>query len=346
MRSALSVFILLLALFATSAHAQRAIEGAEAHPLVPLPPDGYITLDNFVDYAELTFPAGPVEGRSGYTEQLEVAGAHRQMEYTVDGTETAMIRLYRSYLQYFEGNAFDIVFTGVGADLSIRDGYTFLTAERDLLTRTPATTSGTIAYLLARTTADHPHGKDVVVSLSFFNRQNNRRIMVNALEVEDMDTVDLFAPAVDEGADTEAGIDAEIDAETLAALQQDTEELESGLLADGRVVVNAILFAFDSDEILPESAQGLETVAALLGERPNLRLLVVGHTDGIGSFDYNLRLSMDRATAVVERLRDGHGIDGARLRPAGAGPISPITTNRTEEGRALNRRVELVEVID
>jgi outer membrane protein OmpA-like peptidoglycan-associated protein len=123
-------------------------------------------------------------------------------------------------------------------------------------------------------------------------------------------------------------------------------ELETGLVQDGRVIVNAILFEFDRADILPESAEALSTVADLLQGRDALKILVVGHTDGVGSFDYNLRLSVERAQAVVAWLRDRHGIDAARLRAAGAGPMSPVTTNRTEQGRAENRRVELVEIID
>ncbi len=78
--------------------------------------------------------------------------------------------------------------------------------------------------------------------------------------------------------------------------------------------------------------------------RPDLGLLVVGHADDVGDFDYNLGLSMQRATAVMEYLSREHGIDVSRLRLAGAGMMAPVTSNRTESGRAKNRRVELVEV--
>lgn len=91
-------------------------------------------------------------------------------------------------------------------------------------------------------------------------------------------------------------------------------------------------------------AAALDIVADLMTQRPELRLMVVGHTDAVGGFDANLKLSLDRATAVVSWLRNRHGIAADRLRPAGAGPMSPVTTNRTDEGRARNRRVELVEV--
>lgn len=71
---------------------------------------------------------------------------------------------------------------------------------------------------------------------------------------------------------------------------------------------------------------------------------MVGHTDDVGDFDYNLGLSMSRATAVLRYLSTEHGIAAACLRAAGAGMMSPLASNRSEEGRARNRRVELVEM--
>ncbi|MCC5968162.1 MAG: OmpA family protein, partial [Natronohydrobacter sp.] len=221
-------------------------------------------------------------------------------------------------------------FSGIGEELSIRDGYTFMTYDRDFLARAPSTASDSNAYILVRSPDEQ-----TVIAVSFFSRQNARRMMVNAVKIEDMAPLDLFAPEPEPEPEPE-----------IVMVPQEVEELESGLVQDGRVIVNAILFEFDRAEILPESARALETVTDLLRGRPELKLLVVGHTDGVGSFDYNLRLSVDRAQAVVGWLNSRGGVDASRLRAAGAGPMSPITTNRTENGRAQNRRVELVEIID
>ena len=310
----------------TPAFAQSAIEDATAHPLVPLVSDAYITRDEFSDLAIVDLPSGPWD-RDEYAEIITIEGSHRQLEYTIDGLETSLLRLYRSYLQHFEEAGLEVVFSEIGEELGARDGFTFMSRSNSLLARTPSTASGSNAYILARDAEERTY-----VALSFFTRQDARRIMVNVVEREEMPALEMLAadePPVEEMPEVQAA-----------------EELESGLLADGRVVVNAILFAFDSDEILPESAEALAVVAGLMRDRPELKLLVVGHTDGIGDFDYNLRLSVARAASVVDWLTSRHGIDGARLRPAGAGPMSPITTNRSEEGRALNRRVELVEIID
>ncbi|MCC5985986.1 MAG: OmpA family protein [Rhodobacteraceae bacterium] len=330
------VLIAVLTLAALPADAQRAIEGAQPHPLVPLPPEGYITRDEFVDFAEIEFPAGPLIANEEQ-EILRETGAHTRQEFTIDGFEVAPLRLYRSYLQYFENEGFEILFSGIGDTLSARRSVDFI--ARNIFASAPSTSSE-VAYILARNPeADH------LVALAIYDRQRNRRIMVNVLQIDELETFDLFAtPAT--APEPEPEPDPEPAVDVVPSAVQDATALESGLVADGRVVVNAILFEFDRAEILPESAAALETVAGLMQERPDLTLLVVGHTDGVGSFDYNLRLSLDRASAVVAWLRDRHGITGDRLRPAGAGPMSPITTNRTETGRALNRRVELVEVID
>jgi outer membrane protein OmpA-like peptidoglycan-associated protein len=74
-----------------------------------------------------------------------------------------------------------------------------------------------------------------------------------------------------------------------------------------------------------------------------MKIYVVGHTDSVGDFDYNIDLSRRRATAVVEVLVAQHGIDRGRLEPHGVGPLVPVSSNTSEDGRAKNRRVELVE---
>ena len=181
--------------------------------------------------------------------------------------------------------------------------------------------------------------EQTVIAVSIFSRQNARRMMINAVEIEDMAPLDLFA------GEPEAEV-VEEEVEEVVLVQQDVAELASGLVQDGRVIVNAILFEFDSSEILPDSAEALATVADLMTGQEQLKLLVVGHTDGVGSFDYNVRLSVERAQSVVAWLKTRHGIADTRLCAAGAGPMSPMTTNRTEQGRSLNRRVELVEMID
>ena len=122
----------------------------------------------------------------------------------------------------------------------------------------------------------------------------------------------------------------------------DAAALQGGLAESGHVSVAGIYFDTGRSEVKPESQPALREVVRLLQGNPTLRLWVVGHTDSQGTPESNVTLSQARAAAVVTALT-GMGVAAARLAPWGAGPYAPVATNDTEEGRARNRRVELVK---
>lgn len=122
----------------------------------------------------------------------------------------------------------------------------------------------------------------------------------------------------------------------------DASAMQEAITAEGRIALYGITFATGSAEITADSAETLGGIAELLNTNTSLRLLVAGHTDNVGSYDFNLDLSNRRAQSVVSALTGQHGIDAARLYPVGVSFASPVATNATEEGRAQNRRVELV----
>lgn len=129
------------------------------------------------------------------------------------------------------------------------------------------------------------------------------------------------------------------------AMQQDVvanaEALKGGLAENGHVEVPGIFFDLNKADLKPESKPSLEELAKLLQANPSLRVWVVGHTDNTGAAEANVTLSNARAAAVVKALVQS-GIDARRLTPHGSGPFAPVAANATEEGRAKNRRVELV----
>jgi OOP family OmpA-OmpF porin len=102
-----------------------------------------------------------------------------------------------------------------------------------------------------------------------------------------------------------------------------------------------VLFDFDSAELRPESITELERVVKFLNEVPFATALVEGHTDSVGTEEYNQGLSDRRAKAVFDYL-SSRGVDPARLKSIGHGELKPIADNATAEGRQQNRRVMLI----
>lgn len=121
------------------------------------------------------------------------------------------------------------------------------------------------------------------------------------------------------------------------------ELFKSGLSSSGHVEVPGIFFDSGKAVLKPESEAAVSEIAKLLRSDPALRVFVVGHTDNVASLDLNLKLSLARAEAVVQALVSRQGIEAGRLTGQGAGPLAPVASNATDEGRAKNRRVELVQ---
>ncbi len=127
------------------------------------------------------------------------------------------------------------------------------------------------------------------------------------------------------------------------AIVADAAAFGNDIRATGHAAVYGIYFDTGKSTIKPESAQAIEEIAKLLKGDPGLKVHVVGHTDNVGGRDANIKLSMDRGEAVLQALVRDHGIAAARLSAYGCGPFAPVASNDTEEGRAKNRRVELVK---
>jgi outer membrane protein OmpA-like peptidoglycan-associated protein len=121
------------------------------------------------------------------------------------------------------------------------------------------------------------------------------------------------------------------------------EAFANDIQATGHAAVYGIYFDTGKSEIKPESDQALAEIAKFLKKEPGLKLNVVGHTDSTGVMDVNMKLSQARAEAVVQVLLNKYGIAAGRLKGYGVGPLAPVASNDSEQGKAKNRRVELVK---
>lgn len=113
-----------------------------------------------------------------------------------------------------------------------------------------------------------------------------------------------------------------------------------------KVAAVKVLFEFDSDQLTQAARESLEALGKALTSNALAPCCfeIQGHTDIVGSEEYNLRLSKRRAEAVVQFLAEGFGIDRQRLLPIGFGEQQPMSENETEDGRQKNRRVQVVNL--
>jgi outer membrane protein OmpA-like peptidoglycan-associated protein len=123
----------------------------------------------------------------------------------------------------------------------------------------------------------------------------------------------------------------------------DASSMAGSIKETGKVALYGIYFDTGKAVLKSESKPALNEISKLLKADPEIKLYVVGHTDNVGKFESNMRLSMERAMAVVNALITQYGVTAARLTGFGDGPTAPVASNDKEEGRALNRRVELVK---
>jgi OOP family OmpA-OmpF porin len=121
------------------------------------------------------------------------------------------------------------------------------------------------------------------------------------------------------------------------------ENISKGIMSDGHVAVYDILFETGRSEIKPESSNAIKTIADYINANTGKKFFIVGHTDNTGNFPDNMLLSDNRAKAVINQLTAIHAVSPGQLVAHGIASLSPMASNSTEEGKAKNRRVEIVE---
>jgi OmpA-OmpF porin, OOP family len=121
-------------------------------------------------------------------------------------------------------------------------------------------------------------------------------------------------------------------------------DMRNKLITEGKLVSYGIYFDVNKDVVKPESYGTLKEIAAVLGENPDVKVKITGHTDSDGADPANLELSKKRGAAVKNELIKSFGIDASRLESDGLGETQPIATNDSPANKALNRRVEFLKL--
>jgi outer membrane protein OmpA-like peptidoglycan-associated protein len=281
------------------------------HPLVKPYTGSRAWKSDVVQYTRFAVPTGKFSWdgtlrRDVPASSVVVRGKLTAIEYKTP-KKRSVLEIQENYEQALRQGGFRILFSCLGRDCSKRGGPArFKTSWLHQITL-GADYSGLISAKLER-----PDG-DVYVVIA--TDQHNAFTNMYVIEAKPMQT---------------------------GMVKVDADALLKDIDRTGHAAIYGIYFDTNKAEVKPESKQALGEIAKLLNSRPKLKLYVVGHTDNVGTLEYNMDLSRRRAAAVVAVLVKDYGIARARLHPAGVGPLSPVLANSSDAGRAKNRRVELV----
>ncbi|MER0238079.1 OmpA family protein [Fulvimarina sp. MAC8] len=298
------------------------IEGASDHPDVGRYEGAVIYHYQSREYDEVRLPTTSVKWAD--RENLDLWQAERSGKVTGIGymgpAGRSLLEVMRNYESKLEADGFEIeFFCRGGGECGGNTALDFYNAGRGNVPIFDVRYT-TVHYLLAE-----KDGPDGLVSVAITGIEREER--------ETGQTVPQFAVRVVEGRPMEADKIEVFEA----------SEIEQALEKDGKLAIYGIYFDTGKADLKPESEEQIAQLGAALTDNPDLDVIIVGHTDSEGSFEYNLTLSQNRAQAVVDAVVSGYQVSAERLTPAGAGMVSPVATNRTETGRARNRRVEVVE---
>jgi outer membrane protein OmpA-like peptidoglycan-associated protein len=304
------VSILIVGL-AVQGFAQDAAGKAD-HPLVSRYRGSRLRSQSKSDYDQYLLPLGRAEVGHKFKKQIALEGAITRTLYTVGGG-ASIFAVERTYEEQLKRAGFQILYTCGGWDCHEQNRNEYLESVL------------------------HISGDGIG---RFYDQHF---VSAELKRPEGSAYVGLYVAGIEGSQDIFYQVDV-IEPKPLDTTAVTVDSLASTIAASGRVAVYDIFFDTNQAVVKANSAPALAEIGKLMKVKPTLKILVVGHTDAVGPFAANMDLSQKRAAAVVEALVKQFGVDPNRLTPVGVGFAAPVATNSTEDGRARNRRVELVEV--
>ena len=321
------LLVFLMSFFPVSPASGADIKGGKDSPLLRRYEGSFIVQYEAKEYDVTVIPLGKTEYRGDryvFTASEKAEGRTARLLYVAPAGRSAL-EVFRNYEGELKEKGYEILFSGSKDELGPYDSFAETLYGRDRQYPIPGDErTKNQQFLSARLV--RTEGNVYVTVCAFENNfwgsetkmeKGRTYCRVDMVETKPMETKMVTVTS---------------------------EEMARGLESSGKIALYGIYFDTDKADVKPESKAALEEMAKLLKTFPDLRVLVVGHTDSTGDREYNMGLSRRRAEAVVKSLRESYGIAASRLVPAGVGMLAPVASNRTEEGRAKNRRVELVEM--
>ena len=319
-----SLVLLLCLMSSVTTFAQKDVDGSKDHQLISRYPGSVIKYFNEQEYSTYSIATGPVTGYRTISDWLNVEGKFTRLYYELEGDVT-ITQIFANYQKAMEKAGFEILASGLHKNRNVAKevgGVSWLVpfyaknsypTNSDILMGAGSATSGGSCFIAGKITKKNGTAYVVVVGREYSDKK--KIYMIDIVEEAKMED-DLITINAD--------------------------EMLKEIKAEGKIALYGIFFDVDKAVVKPESKTTLDEISALLKMDASLSLYVVGHTDMTGSIDHNMDLSKRRAVAVVKELTTKYSINPSRLTPQGIGPLCPISTNESEAGRKLNRRVELV----
>jgi OOP family OmpA-OmpF porin len=311
MRMRITVVLLMVLLGVNVAAAQdQDTEHSKDHPLISRYQGSFIKDYIQKEYDELALPLGKaVNGK--FEKTLPLEGKVTYIFY-VSPAGRSELEVFRNYQAALQKAGFETLFTCVTAQCG--DG-SQLSLYGNAANADWGPGNG-IRYLSGK--LSRPEG-DVYLSLAVANGSwygaSGPGVQIFVIEMKPID----------------AGL-----------VTVNAESLGGDLKRTGHSAVYGIYFDTGRSDVKPQSDAALAEIAKLLEQEPGLKLHVVGHTDNVGTLASNMDLSLHRADAVAKVLTTKYRIAAARLDSQGVGPLAPVASNDSDDGRGKNRRVELV----
>ncbi len=280
------------------------------HPLISRFEGFYIGKYQEVEFDQYLLPLGPAE-KGSFPKAKTLEGKVTKVSYQmVDGARPSLFQMIKSFETALESKKADVLFScqkaecGTGND----DLITQMVIQGNMLNEYMR--FGSHAFQAYRFSSE---GKSYYAAFYFREEKNQAAYELHVVELEEMD----------------------LDKVSLGDIEASMEET-------GKMAFYGIEFDFGKATLRAESEEALDAMAEFLKKNPDKKFYIVGHTDNVGNYDTNLGLSQKRADAVAAALKARHQIPEDRYSTIGVGPVSPVASNESEEGRARNRRVELV----
>lgn len=323
-----SVFWLVsvMVLFASFGAVAEDVDGVTEHPLLKRYPGQEIRWQQIENYMPYSVPVGPVTGYRTIGDMITTEGRVTRTFYRLEGTERSYSEVYKNYLDALRAEDFEILASGFSPDRkgnAVGSRSWIEVAYR----ANPTTKPGEVGTLYSGTSSSGGAGSIVARR----DRVAGTVYVVITVEQHSAAYVGALVDII-EVAPAETGL-----------VLIDPEAIGNDINEYGRVILDGIFFDFDQASLQARSAATLAAIAGFLQANPDKRFYVVGHTDSVGTFAYNQKLSADRARSVVAALKQDYGIANEQLQAHGVGPLAPQYSNSGEAGREKNRRVELVE---